>query len=518
MKQINCLRGCRQQLTDARPKDRSGYYMKSAMQDFDLAVVGGGPAGSSVATFVAMRGHRVVLLEKETFPRHQIGESLLPATVHGICPLLGVSEEIKKAGFMRKLGGTFRWGRNAEPWTFNFGSSPMMDVPTGFAYQVERSRFDNILLQNARTKGVDVRERTLVTDIVRDGDGVVTGLRVIDEVGHTHAITARYVADASGNTSRVYKAVGQRVYSKLFRNVALYGYYTGGKRLPSPNGGNILSAAFEGGWFWYIPLTHTLTSVGAVVDREHAKGIRGHEEEAMQGFIDACPIVKDFLADASRVTEGQYGKLRIRTDYSYSNTSLWSPGMVLVGDAACFVDPVFSSGVHLATYGALLAARSINSCLRGEMAEERAFQEFEMRYRREFSHFYRFLAAFYDLDQDEDSYFWTARKVLNSEEPANQAFVRLVAGVGLSGEPLFGSVEQLLDATRSVSNSFERAQSVRGEFDQSLLDAEFMTGLTREAVQMQMHALTGEAQVQAPIQHGGLVPSPDGLLWREGAA
>jgi halogenation protein CepH len=482
--------------------------------DCELVVVGGGPAGSALATFVAMQGHRVILLEKEQFPRHQIGESLLPATIHGICPLLGVSEELRKANFVRKLGGTFRWGRNQEPWTFSFASSPRMVGSTGFAYQVERSRFDSILLQNARKRGVDVREQTQVTEVIKDA-GRVTGVRAIDRAGGSYEVKARFVADTSGNTSRIYKAVTERVYSKLFRNVALYAYYEGGKRLPVPNDGNILSAAFPGGWFWYIPLSPTLTSVGAVVDREHAKHIHGNEEEAMRRFIDSCPLIKTYLSNASRITHGEYGRYRVRTDYSYCTESFWTPGMVLVGDAACFVDPVFSSGVHLATYGALLAARSINSTLKGDLDEKMTFREFEMRYRREFGHFYQFLAAFYNIDQDADSYFWSARKLLNSEESANEAFVRLVAGVGVSGEPLFGSTDELARATDALTNSFERAQGGgTGNLNSKLLDTAFMARLTREAVQMQMQALTGDVTLESPMWPLGLVPSRDGLHWR----
>ncbi|MEA2540848.1 MAG: FAD-dependent halogenase, partial [Acidobacteriaceae bacterium] len=126
--------------------------------DFDLIVVGGGPAGSTAATLVALQGHRVLLLEKEKFPRYKIGESLLPATVHGICPLLGVSKALKEANFVVKRGGTFRWGKSQTPWTFSFASSAAMAGPTSIAYQVERMKFDQILLNNAREKGVDVRE------------------------------------------------------------------------------------------------------------------------------------------------------------------------------------------------------------------------------------------------------------------------------------------------------------------------------------------------------------------------
>src|SRR6185312_8037919 len=252
--------------------------MSDMSDDCELIVVGGGPGGAALATFVAMQGHRVILLEKEKFPRYQVGESLLPATIHGICPLLGVSEEVRSAKFMRKLGGTFRWGRNPEPWTFSFAMSPTMPGPTGFAYQVERSRFDWILLENARRRGVEVREQAQVTAVTVE-DARVSGVSVVEQSGREYQLKGRYVADSSGNTSRIYKAVADRVYSKLFRNVALYGYYEGGERLPSPAEGNALAVAFEGGWLWYIPLSATLTSVGAVVDREHARHIRGREEE-----------------------------------------------------------------------------------------------------------------------------------------------------------------------------------------------------------------------------------------------
>lgn len=136
-----------------RPTRGNLTVNSSTAEHFDLIVVGGGPSGSTLATLVAMRGHRVLLLEKESFPRYQIGESLLPATVHGVCKLLGVTEELEAANFTKKLGGTFRWGSNPEPWTFAFAISPKLAGPTSFAYQVERMKFDKILIDNARRKG-----------------------------------------------------------------------------------------------------------------------------------------------------------------------------------------------------------------------------------------------------------------------------------------------------------------------------------------------------------------------------
>src|ERR1700733_2666210 len=126
-------------------------------EETDVVVVGGGPGGSTLATLVAMAGHHVVLLEKEKFPRYQIGESLLPSTVHGVCRLTGVADELARAGFTLKRGGTLRWGSNPEPWTFSFSVSAKMTGQTAYAYQVERSKFDKILLDHARRMGADVR-------------------------------------------------------------------------------------------------------------------------------------------------------------------------------------------------------------------------------------------------------------------------------------------------------------------------------------------------------------------------
>jgi FAD-dependent halogenase len=410
-------------------------------EQFDLIVVGGGPGGATLATFVATQGHRVLVLERERFPRYQIGESLLPLTVHGICQRLGVADELREAGFTRKRGGTFRWGKNPEPWSFSFGDHPMLaSTGAGYAYQVERSRFDAILLGNARRKGAVVREEHAVTELVREDERVV-GLRFTDDQGRSGEARARFVVDASGNQSRLYQHAGERVYSQFFQNVALFGYFEGGRRLPEPNEGNILSAAFSDGWFWYIPLSKTLTSVGAVIAREHADQLKQGHEEALLGFIESCPIIRDFLAGARRVTEGPYGQVRVRRDWSYSNTRFWAPGLALIGDAACFIDPVFSSGVHLATYSALLAARSINTLLAGELEEEACFNEFERRYRAEFGNFYRFLVGFYDMHKDEESHFWSARQLLRSEERSNEAFIRLVAGASSTAEEFLGGIK-----------------------------------------------------------------------------
>jgi len=483
--------------------------------DFDVIVVGGGPGGATVATLVALQGGRVLLLEKEKLPFYKIGESLLPATIHGICPILGVSKEIEEANFVLKRGGTFRWGKNPEPWTFSFASSSAIAGPTSTAYQVERMKFDAILLKNASKKGVDVREGHKATALITEGDRVV-GLRFEDDKGVSHASRARYVVDASGHQTTFSRFAGERVYSKFFQNVALFGYYRNGGRLPAPNQGNIFSAAFQHGWFWYIPLSPELTSVGAVVGREYASKLSLGHEPSMNEFINACPPIRALLKDAERITDGPYGELRVRKDYSYSHTRFWAPGLVLIGDAACFIDPVFSSGVHLATYSGLLAARSINTCLRSEADETRCFSEFEDRYRREYSHFYDFLLAFYDMHKDLDSYYWHARKVLNSSELNNEAFINLVAGVGSSGERLYSGSEEYLKERDGLANVLFPDVSGEQKPDGSLSRKrkKFYANFLGEVTQVQLQALLDEKRpAEVPLFTGGLIPSRDGLHW-----
>jgi FAD-dependent halogenase len=487
-------------------------------EEYDVAVVGGGPSGSTLAAAVAMRGHRVLVMEREAFPRYQIGESLLPSTVHGICRLIGAADEVARAGFVRKRGGTFRWGSNPEPWTFSFGVSPRMAGPTSFSYQVERMKFDKILLDNARRVGADVRQQCAATRVFEE-DGRVAGVWFSDAKGAEHLVRARYVVDASGHKSRIYRSVGgSREYSNFFRNVAIFGYFKNGKRLPEPDSGNIFCVAFDKGWFWYIPLTATMTSVGAVIDGEFASEVQGDAEQMLSKLIVQCPFIADYLADAERITEGEYGRVRIRKDYSYHQSTFWRPGFVLVGDAACFVDPVFSSGVHLATHGALLAARSINSVMAGTLEEELAFREFEIRYRHEYHVFYEYLMSFYAMNVDKESYFWEARKITKSSYPELEAFVDLVGGVSSGDFDLGEDGAAIAQRVRSEAAEFENAvQQVVDSGNDTvipLLKSTVFRHATQESEKVLARAQIGaEYDTEQPLLASGLISSEDGLAW-----
>lgn len=230
-------------------------------------------------------------------------------------------------------------------------------------------------------------------------------------------------------------------------------------------------------------------------------------------------MVRDYLSSAMRVSSGEYGQLRVRKDYSYHNTKFWAPGMVLIGDAACFVDPVFSSGVHLATYSALLAARSVNSTLAGLVSEESAFREFENRYRREYGVFYEFLMAFYDMNVNEDSYFWSAKKITRNSHSELEAFVDLVGGVS-SGEAHLANAEAATGRFKAGSAEFATAIDQLGGGEHDNMVPLFKSSVVRQAMQegsqVQVRARLGPtAGMENPLFPGGLVPSADGMFWSQ---
>jgi halogenation protein CepH len=378
-------------------------------------------------------------------------------------------------------------------------------------------KFDEILLRRSRTLGVDVREECSVTEVLEDGDRV-TGVVYTDADGARHTVHAKYVVDASGNKSRIHSVTGgERVYSEFFKNVAMFGYFTGGERLPEPRTGNIFCEAFSDGWFWYIPLTPELTSVGAVVSSDAVEAVQGDREAALYGLIDKAPRLREMLRNATRVTEGPYGEIRVRKDYSYLNTRFWRKGMVLVGDAACFIDPVFSSGVHLATYSGLLAARSINSALAGIVPEERSFAEFDARYRREYGIFYEFLMSFYDTNSNEDSYFWQAKKISNTANSELEAFVELVGGVS-SGEFVFVDPEstrvKFKETARELGSSVDDVADTGGDDPTSFYQSELIGDLIQQGVRVQEEVAFGaDVDDEDPLFDDGLVASPDGKRW-----
>ena len=390
----------------------------------DIVVIGGGPGGSACATILADRGYSVVLLERAKFPREHVGESLLPASIP-VLERLGVMPQIEAAGFVTKRGATLVWGKDPHPWSWYFADDPGQR-PTSF--QVVRSEFDHILLKNAAEHGVDVREEHQVLEVYFDGERAA-GVSFLHD-GREGRIDSRFIVDASGQAAMLSRKLRLHQWDDFFKNLAVYGYYRDAKHLDPPNDGNIFIESYEHGWLWKIPLHTGVTSVGAVVDKQI--GQEGLRELGPRGFLEAqvalAPHTRELLSEATLVDEPSTER-----DWSYTSSEFAGDGFVLVGDAACFVDPLFSSGVHLALGSAGLAATYVATALNDPANRQQAAQAYQAIYERQYRYFHLTAQLFYGTNRTADSYFWEARRLFGDQlgdetTSPREAFVKVVGG------------------------------------------------------------------------------------------
>ena len=387
-----------------------------------VVVIGGGPGGSTAATMLARQEHRVVLLERDHFPREHIGESLLPASIP-VLEELGALPAVQQAGFLQKWGATMIWGKDTSPWSWYFKET---NQKYPHSYQVSRPEFDQILLDNSRKAGVDVREGHRVTQVIFD-DGRAVGVRYESAKGESKEIPASFVVDASGQGGLIARQLALRQWDPFFRNLAVYGYFAGAQRLPEPDDTNIFIESYPQGWLWTIPLHTGVVSVGAVVDSEI--GQEGIRKLGPQGFLmdqlSQGPATAALLRESNLTSSAT-----VVRDWSYVCQQMAGPGYVLVGDAACFVDPLFSSGVHLALMSGVLAAALATSSISDPEMEEAAGQVYQELYFQEYNQFRELAKLFYSSNLSSDSYFWEARRLTGEDAAftARQAFIRVVAG------------------------------------------------------------------------------------------
>lgn len=389
----------------------------------DVLVVGGGPAGSTIAALLAERSHHVVLVEKDKHPRFHIGESLLPFNLP-LLERLGVLPEVERIGMM-KYGAEFIAPECvSRSSTFLFARAFDKNLP--YAYQVRRSEFDHILLRNAAAKGVTVAEQCQVTDVEFVGDaGVVATARGQD--GSQRTWRARFLVDASGRDTLLASKFGIRRRNPKHSSAALFGHFTGARRLPGKAEGNISIFWFNHGWFWFIPLADGTTSVGAVCWPAYLKARRTDLTNFFFATIALCPAIADRLKEATLTTP-----ITATGNFSYESQHMIGTRYLMVGDAFAFIDPMFSSGVYLAMSSAFRAADAVDDCLRfpDQAARSlRRFQRMTLRGIRTYSWFiYRATTpAFRSL-------FMHPRNVLRVEE----ALMSLLAGDVFGHSPIRG--------------------------------------------------------------------------------
>ncbi|MDQ3281164.1 MAG: FAD-dependent oxidoreductase [Acidobacteriota bacterium] len=349
----------------------------------DVIVIGGGPAGSTTATLLAQQGLSVTLLERERFPRFQIGESLLPYN-NDLFNRLGVTDEIAESECVPKYGAYFVTADGQTGYSFRFDQR--LQDPYRRSFQVKRAEFDHLLLRNAEKQGVVVRQETGVATIDLSDPNVAT-VRTV----HGETLEARFVVDGSGHGSVVGSKVGDRGEVESLKKIAFFAHYRNVPRAEGKDGGSTIIVVLKNAWFWLIPVTQDVMSVGLVVDREHFRQCGLQPEELLNQTIAASPWVAERMKNAERVTQ-----VYARKDFSFRMRNIAGSNYVLVGDAAGFLDPIFSTGVFMAMKSADLAASAVLERLRtGSM---RALNDYQREISRGFDKYLRFIERFYDRE------------------------------------------------------------------------------------------------------------------------
>jgi flavin-dependent dehydrogenase len=406
-------------------------------EQFDVVVIGGGPAGATFSALLSERGRRVLLLDRERFPRYHIGESLIPGFMRPM-EELQLLDRLEKRGFEKKHGGTLVWGAQKIPWGFSF----IEGGPYSYSYHVRRADLDAMILDRSRELGTHVLEEATVKDTVEE-DGRVVGVRyTVRGSDQVQEARARLVVDASGQARVLGRKLTEVNWHDDMRNVAIWTYFDNADRLPADEYTNILIEGLEGGWFWGIPIDKGTMSVGYVTASSAAAASEESLEDLFRLQLSRSSQLKELLKDAR-----QCSGFRSARDWSYTCDRFYGPGWALVGDAAAFVDPLFSTGVALATLAGSALSKIVDKVLDHPEVEDAALDRYATAYRAFFEEIRTFVGKFYDRTKHKEFYWEQAQTIVDPsrERAPREDFVTLVSG--LSGRhPLFNlDIDDLLD-------------------------------------------------------------------------
>ena len=351
---------------------------------YDVAVIGGGPGGSTTAGFLARAGLRVALFEREPFSRLRVGESLLPAMLP-VLDRLGAREAVAAHGFQIKYGASFHDQESGSEHTFYFAEGKPWPP---HSYQVPRAEFDAVLLDHARKQGVDVHQPVTVDAVALDDAGVTLTVRDGDAEATRRAA---FLVDASGRDSFLASRLGARRRIPNLGKVALFAHFRGAARAAGRAEGNIRIFIFEDGWFWWIPFAGDVTSIGCVLHARTVRGREGSVEALYDEMIGRCRRVAEGLAGAERITP-----VHPVANFSYVNDPVIGDRFLCVGDTMAFIDPIFSGGVFISMSSAELAAQAIVRAFRENRFAKARFVEYERQVRRGMGPFFRMIHKYYE--------------------------------------------------------------------------------------------------------------------------
>ena len=427
----------------------------------DVVIIGGGPAGSTMGSYLSKAGINNVILESATHPRPHVGESLVPSTTR-IFDEIGFLETMEREGFPKKFGASWHPISAKGEFEIVFAEFPQPGVKQDHTYHVDRAKFDHLLLHHAKSLGSTVIQGAPVKEVLMEG-GRACGVRV-DVGGESVNIPAKVVVDASGRRTLLGSQLRLKQKDEIFNQFAVHAWFENVNKgdTQSRNFIHIYFLPVERGWVWQIPITEEISSVGVVTEREVFRGSRKDVEAWFNSYICSTPNLASAMQDARRIND-----FKSEGDYSYKMDKFVGDGYVLIGDAARFVDPIFSSGVSVATYSAKFAAECIVKGFETGDFSEAAMKPYEQRLKNGTNIWYEFIRLYYKVLPiftyfiREKDYRHQVLQLLQGEvydrqdAPVLTAMREFIASVGEHAEPRLPGAA-LEDLGRLGSVAFKR--------------------------------------------------------------